>query len=227
MIKKSQQKILVIDDSKIVLNEMKNILDSFGYISDIAEGGNAGFLKILDIKPDLVLLDVEMPDINGFEVFRRIRARSKYLSLPIIVFFTSKSNKKVEGLKLGASDFISKLLAKEDPDEFNARIHGHLKVAELMRRNIELEKLDIIRATSTSARHEIFQPLTVISVGVHSVLSCKNCIPKCDDCISALKPTKKAIKDITDIVKEFSNINTTETIKYAGGGDMLSRSGKN
>ncbi len=220
--------ILVVDDSKIILNKMKRILGSFGYCVDTAEGGKEGISKVLSRKPDLLLLDIEMPDIDGFEVFRQVRAQEKFQVLPVIIFFTGHSTKKVKGLRLGASDFIAKQLASNNPEEFHARIHSHLKIADLMRKNVELEKLSIIEATSTSARHEIFQPLSVISVEASSILNRKDQFPECKHCVSALKQIKKSVTKITQIVQGFSEVKTSETVKYAGGGNMLARSeGKN
>lgn len=219
-----QQMILVVDDSKLIRVEAKNILESLGYGVDTAEGGEAGISKIFEIKPDLVLLDIEMPDINGLEVFKHIRAEDNFQTLPLFIFFTTHIDKKLEGFKLGVSDFISKSLAKSNPEEFHARIHAHLKIAKLIRKNIELEKLNIINSTSTSARHEIFQPLTIINVEISSVLSRKDLIPRCEHCISALTSAKKAATKIKNIVEDFSSIETTETIELSGGGNVLARS---
>ena len=216
--------ILVVDDSKLIRVEAKKILQSFGYTADTANGGYEGIAKILKDKPDLVLLDIEMPDLSGQEVFRRIRSKAEFKITPCFIFFSTRSDKKMESLKHGASDFISKSLAKEDPDEFYSRIHAHLKIASLMKKNLELEKLAIIKAAGTSARHEIFQPLTVVNIGIGTVLSRKDLLPRCETCVAALTSAQIATKKIKNIVHDFHNIKSTKTIELSGGGRVLSRS---
>lgn len=219
-----EQNILLVDDSKIIRQKTRELIESFGHKVNTADGGKDGVSKILRDKPDLVLLDIEMPDMDGLEVFREIRQRDKFQVLPIIIFFTSCSEKRLEGIQLGASDFISKTLPEKDPVEFKSRIHAHLKIADLIKEKIKLEKLHFIKAASTSVHHEIFQPLTVINVGVSSVLSRHDLISRCDHCVSALTPAKKAVGKITKTIKEFGDLKETETVEISGGGTVLNRS---
>jgi DNA-binding response OmpR family regulator len=217
----NKPKFLIVDDSRIIREETKYILESFGYQVDTAEGGGEAIRAILGTKYDLVLLDVEMPQIDGFQVFKRIRARNSLKILPIIIFFTESANKRLEGLHLGASDFIIKSLVKNNKDEFQARMEAHLKIGELISKQIEYEKKSILQAATTSACHEIFNPLTVVNIGIDFILKKFGEKESCQYCISMLQPAKGEMLRIQETVKKLSGNQNISTISYGGGGKML------
>jgi diguanylate cyclase (GGDEF) domain len=104
-----QKKILVIDDSNFFAQCISNILTDAGYSAIRATSGQEGLRMVREEKPDLVLLDVVMPDINGFEVCRILRDAESNNLMPIIML-TSQDNQedKLVGLELGADDYITK-----------------------------------------------------------------------------------------------------------------------
>jgi two-component system KDP operon response regulator KdpE len=99
-------KILVVDDDPVLSELVAYILQAEGYEVVIANDGEAGLRRFLAEEPGLVMLDVTMPELDGFEVCRRIRALS---SVPIIMLTAQGSEDAiVRGLDLGADDYVTK-----------------------------------------------------------------------------------------------------------------------
>lgn len=98
-------RILIVDDEKPILNLIRISLSNAGYLCDTAEDGEKALEKIDNGKYDLILLDVMLPEINGFELMEYIRP----LDIPVI-FLTAKNavTDRVKGLRMGAEDYIVK-----------------------------------------------------------------------------------------------------------------------
>lgn len=116
------EKILVIDDEETTLDLIRLLLEHKGYEVIKASRADDGLRKAYRTQPDLVLLDIMMPDLDGWEVCRRLRELS---DVPII-FLTALSEARdvVRGLETGADDYIVK---PYDNDELIARVRAHLR----------------------------------------------------------------------------------------------------
>jgi len=121
--------ILVIDDSKLIAHVAKNILSKQGHEVLLAWDGETGFDIAKDNKPDLILLDLILPGMDGYEVCQRIKKDSTIADIPVIML-TSKTEHadKVRGLESGASDYVTKPF---DEGELIARVNTHLRIKEL------------------------------------------------------------------------------------------------
>ncbi len=112
--------ILVVDDEPINLQVLRNVLQPQGYVVRSADGGRAALEAVEKQPPDLILLDVMMPDLSGLEVARRIRQTHGLLDLPIImVTARSRTRDVLAGFEHGANDYVVKPFMK---DELLARI---------------------------------------------------------------------------------------------------------
>lgn len=122
----SPTKIIIVDDNSQNLGLLFNILDSIGYDVRIAQDGESAIAKIKRDPPDLILLDVMMPGMDGFEVCSQLKSDSKLTEIPVI-FMTALSETvdKLKGLQLGAVDYITKPFSH---DEVIARLQQHLKL---------------------------------------------------------------------------------------------------
>ena len=132
---KKLETILVIDDSPTNLEILHDVLGNAGYEVLVEMDGASGIEQVDSNPPDLILLDVMMPKMDGFETCRRLQANPSAKDIPII-FITAltEAEEKVKGLTLGAVDYITKPFEQE---EVLARISLHLKLRKL---NIELDK---------------------------------------------------------------------------------------
>ncbi len=125
------EKILIIDDDLDTLRLVGLMLEKQGYQIAAANNGEQGLLKVKEENPDLILLDVMMPDMDGYEVSRRLRQDPSTASIPILMF-TAKSqlDDKVSGFESGADDYLTK---PTHPTE----LHAHVKA--LLARSIKAQ----------------------------------------------------------------------------------------
>ncbi|MDH3729960.1 MAG: response regulator [Acidimicrobiia bacterium] len=124
-------KILIIDDDKDILQFVRMNLELEGLVVATAEGGQAGLDAAKESPPDLVLLDVMMPEMDGLTVLRRLRTSPPTMNVPVILL-TAKAlaEDRLAGLELGADDYITKPF---DLDELIARVKTVLRRAQAMR----------------------------------------------------------------------------------------------
>jgi len=121
-----QKRILVIEDDKFLRELIAQKLIKEGYETSEAVDGEEGIKKIKEEKPDLILLDLILPGIDGFEVLSRMREDSTTNSIPVIILSNLGQKEDVEkGLKLGAVDYLIK--AHFTPGEIIEKIKTALK----------------------------------------------------------------------------------------------------
>jgi DNA-binding response OmpR family regulator len=132
-------RILVVDDLPENVDVAFRMLDSVGIQVMAALNGESALEAIQRKRPDLVLLDVRMPGMDGFETCRRLRAIDGFEELPVI-FLTSQGDEAsvVEGFDVGATDYVTKPFRKE---ALLSRIHAHLQPARWPHRLSETLKL--------------------------------------------------------------------------------------
>ncbi|MDM8559347.1 response regulator [Candidatus Parabeggiatoa sp. HSG14] len=123
---KKKQSVLIVDDNPENLAVLGSIVAENGYIPSFATGGTTALASIKKKRPDLILLDVMMPDIDGFEVCQQIKQDAKLAEIPII-FLTAKTEKEdvIAGLELGAVDYVTKPFNKS---ELLTRINTHIEL---------------------------------------------------------------------------------------------------
>lgn len=115
-------KILIVDDEPQIIRVLRTALSTQGYIVRIAANGVEGADLALEWKPDLVITDVSMPEMNGVELCRELRANS---DVPIIVLSVrDKEHMKVEALDAGADDYVTKPFSIQ---ELQARVRAQLR----------------------------------------------------------------------------------------------------
>lgn len=117
-------RILVVDDIADNSFLLQMILEEEGYQVEIADSGRLALEKIAVNPPDLVLLDVMMPDMNGFEVTRQIRQNSAFPFIPILLITGYLDPHPSDGFDVGADDFIRKPI---DVDLLLNRVHAVLQ----------------------------------------------------------------------------------------------------
>ncbi|GMK42541.1 DNA-binding response regulator [Paenibacillus sp. CCS19] len=113
--------ILIIEDERSIAELQRDYLESNGYRADIEVKGDIGLKRALEEKYDLIILDVMLPNMDGFEICRRIRQTA---NVPILMVSAKKEDiDKIRGLGLGADDYITKPFS---PSELVARVKAHL-----------------------------------------------------------------------------------------------------
>jgi len=131
----SKSLIMIIDDEAENIEFLRDLLDQFGFNLLVASNWNDALRLLEDSLPDIILLDVLMPEMDGFEVCRRIKENKKTRDIPIL-FMTALTDpvNKVTGLELGGADYITKPFQKE---EVLTRLKTHFVMRQLQ---LQLQK---------------------------------------------------------------------------------------
>lgn len=147
---RKKKNMIIIDDSKFVVRQVKRVLDTRNYNVDGIHTGKEG-LELLEKKEyELIILDIELPDLHGLEVLKRIRDKPSLIHLPIIVLSGSNTPGLVRKiLKSGANDYIKKPFVAEEfilkvdfwIDYFEQQMQLKRKTIEMQRLNERLEKI--------------------------------------------------------------------------------------
>ncbi|MDR0315340.1 MAG: response regulator [Treponema sp.] len=131
--------VFVVDDSDTNLSMAEEALENHYRVMTVPSAAKM-FTLLEKVKPDLILLDIEMPEINGMEALRRLKANEKYMNIPVI-FLTGRTDAAVEvqGFEMGVIDFITKPFS---PPVLQNRIKMHLNIDGLIRdRTAQLRRL--------------------------------------------------------------------------------------
>jgi len=167
-VKGSGELILIIDDNAVNREVVKTRLEMHQYRTCEAADGMEGLKKIKEEKPDLIILDLMMPRMSGYEFCKKVRKNQSADELPVIML-TAKTEMgdKVYGLQVGANDYISKPFHKE---ELVARVGVLLKLRamtqELKRWNLELEtRVDERTKELAKAQEQLIQAEKMATVG--------------------------------------------------------------
>ncbi|TDR56639.1 MULTISPECIES: response regulator [Halomonas] len=102
-------KVLVVDDEPNIVLSLEFLMQQAGFQVDTAEDGESALSRIAESPPDLVLLDISLPGISGFDVLERLRSDPDHARLPIIMLTAhGREVEREKGLALGADDYITK-----------------------------------------------------------------------------------------------------------------------
>ena len=177
------EQLLLVDDNVTNLQVLHQTLDGRGYKLLVAKSGASALAIAAKAKPSLILLDIMMPEMDGYEVCQHLQSNPELKDIPIIFLSALTDTKdKVKGLDLGAVDYISKPF---QPEEVIARVNTHLTISSLKRdlaeKNQELQTANDIleervrkrtaELTSLNAIYERFVPREFLSLlGKKSIL---------------------------------------------------------
>jgi len=156
----SKKRILIVDDTIDAVELLRKRLRSEGYDTAEAYDGEEGLKKVVEYNPDLIVLDVMMPKIDGYEVCHRLKLDETTRYIPIIML-TAKSDvaSKVKGLDIGADDYLPKPF---DYKELSARVRSLLTIKAAHEKLVEEKKSGALEQMMDQVAHEIRNPLTSI-----------------------------------------------------------------
>lgn len=149
MLNKNENVILIVDDNPNNLKLLFDFLKESGFKVLVAKDGESAIEKLQEVSPNIILLDVMMPGIDGFETCYRLKASVATKDIPVI-FMTSLTDRvdKVKGLSMGAVDYITKPFQQE---EVLARVQLHLRLRNLTK---SLEEQNVLLKEEIEARKE-------------------------------------------------------------------------
>jgi putative two-component system response regulator len=155
---KASARILIVDDSLTGRMLLKEVLigSQSGYDIDLAESCVGALDKVAAKLPDLILLDVMMPDMDGFEVCGILKKDKKTASIPIL-FITAMESVQgmVKGFQAGGADYITKPFIAE---EIKARIAAHLRIKKAEEERLQIGNLEAIKNMVVTYNHNMVRP---------------------------------------------------------------------
>jgi len=199
------KKILVVDDLPENVFMLQDRLVKEGHEVISAYDGKAAIEKALNELPDLILLDVMMPEISGIDVCQTLTTNPTTCSIPIILVTAKSSAEDTKaGLEAGAFDYIKKPFNRV---ELIARVNSALKLSEAHKLLIESEQKNTFSATVVTTNHKIKQPLTLISLSSAAIKrELKKDEVSREAVLKRLAYIDIAIKEISDVLNHMNSI---------------------
>lgn len=168
--------ILIIDDSAINLNYLQKLLTRSGYQVKLANSGKSGLETALTMNPDLIMLDIMMPEMDGYEVCQKLKADARTQNIPVIfISVVEEVSEKVRAFQVGAADYVTKPI---EPRELLARIQHQLTILSLHRQlqaqnsqlKAEIEIRQQLEDKFTKAFLSSPHPITLTTLAEHRFL---------------------------------------------------------
>ncbi len=203
-------KVLIVDDDSLGIRLMKKAMEGKGYKIATASNGKTALTKAWANNFDIIILDIKLPDINGFQICEKLKQHPATTNVPV-VFLTGLNNQKdlIKGFEMGAVDYISKPF---NADEFNKRVSNQLKLRDYAKnleenaRISEEAKLNISTFISSLA-HELKNPLNSI-IGFSEILQGKNISE--DEKFSYLKHINGSGQDLLHLLNDLIDLSKIE-----------------
>lgn len=214
------KKILVVDDQPDNVFILQDRLEHVGFEIHTAYDGKSGIKKALEVLPDLVLLDIMMPGMSGFEVCKFLSEEESTKDIPVILLTALTSTEDIsQGFNVGAFDYIKKPFNK---NELIARINSALKFRESKQILIEIEKIKTFAATVLTANHEIKQPLTLINLSLSAIKRelTKDVVAK-EAIEKRIKYIESAASEIINVLDKLSAIKKPTFTEYLNNLSMI------
>lgn len=155
-----KEKILIVDDTRDTVELLRKRFRADGYETEEAFDGEEGLQKVHDWKPDLLILDVMMPKLDGYAVCSRLKQDEVFRHMPVLML-TAKSDvrDKIKGLDIGADDYLPKPF---DYKELVARVRSLLKKKNASEKFAEKTKSHALENLVDEVSHEVRNPLVAI-----------------------------------------------------------------
>lgn len=226
--KQKKPLILIVDDNSVSIRMLVHVLKKKDYELAISKNGSQALTMLEDIQPDLILLDIMMPDLDGFKVCRTLKDNPRTKEIPII-FLTAKEETEdlVQAFELGAVDYVTKPF---NGLELLARVQTHLdlkfardtqkellikleeKLIEIKEKNEKLEELNKIKNEFLGmAAHDLRNPLGVIQVTSEYLLISDLNDNLSEEQIDLLREINTSSEYMRDMLNELLDITAIES----------------
>ncbi len=213
----SQKTILITDDQKTNRRMLQLMLKKNGYLTIEAASGFDCIRAVKEQNPDLILLDIMMPDISGIDVCRRLRNDVRVAMIPIL-FVTAATDDRTlsHAFDAGGNDYVRKPINKV---ELLKRIQAVFDLEKLIQKDKDEEKLQSVLSMSGTICHELNQPLQYIS-GASQLLLMD--LDRNTPAYEKVSKMKTQIDRMGEITKKLMRITRVDAVNYLGGTKILS-----
>jgi len=211
-------KILIVDDDPITRRLLNIILTKADQAYSIieADSGRKAYELVEKDAPAVILLDVMMPEMDGFEVCKKLKADEKYKSIPILFITGMERTKDVlKGFRLGAADYITKPI---NDDEVKVRVASHLAIKRAEEERIESENLRTLKDIVVTLNHNMNQPLMAAYTYINTALEG---MAKKDEKRSNYGKIKEELDRLNLILHKVQSLEKVERTEYVGDTGMI------
>lgn len=220
---KKPSTILVVDDDPLVAELLKTRLTSFGYDVIVANSAEDGLALDAKMRPDLILLDVVLPEMSGFEACQKFNTMHKDRYVPVLLITSMDAlDSKIKGLDSGAYDYMTKPF---EAAELLARVRSALRTKGLYdelqdtrAKLTEAEKLATLGEMVITLRHEINNPLQAIMLSAENLL---NDLKEGNVSKEDIETVIKSCERITETLRLTTRLKRIRSSQYVGDADML------
>lgn len=210
-------RVLVVDDEPLSLDVLTRRLQAWGFaVRGVASGAEA--LQEVDRDlPDVMLLDVAMPEMNGLEVLRRIRQKWAHEQLPVILVTAMvDSDDMIKGLEAGANDYVVKPV---NMPVLLARIRVALEIRESVRRLVEAERQRALISTLGETCSRIAQPMTAAMMNLEAMA--RGRLDSAERVRSELSDLLTIMNELAQVVHRLRDVAKLRTAPYVEQLDMV------
>jgi len=215
---KKVSKILIVDDKETNRTILRLVLSKAdaSYVILQADCGKAALEIVEREMPDIILLDVLMPDMDGYEVCQKLKAQEKYKSIPVL-FITAldKTEDMNKCFSIGGADYIVKPI---NPEEVKARVKAHLSFKLAQEERIQITNLESVKNMVVTYNHNMNQPL-MASITYLEILLAQT--PAEDKRHKSLIKVKTELAKISEILKKIQALQELKRVDYVGQTQMI------
>ncbi len=200
-------KVLIVDDEPANLEMAQALIEAEGYKAVIASDGDAAFKMVLEERPDIVMMDIVMPKMNGIEACRKIKTNPLSYAIPVIIVTALNSAEdKIKAIKAGADDFIGKPF---DRTELSARLKSLLRLKSIHDRLesslVSLKEMQKVREELlTRAAKDVENPMRVIAECLQAVSAERHLLS--EETSQKIEPALFCVDMATTMTADFANI---------------------
>jgi len=208
----AEQSILVVDDNPANVQLLSRMLKERGYRVRAALSGSLALQAVLNNPPDLILLDINMPEMNGYEVCERLKADEATQAIPVIfISALTETNDKVRAFEAGGVDYITKPFQFK---EVEARVNTHL---QLCRQQKELERSYALLREAESLRdslvhmiaHDLRNSLTAVS-GYYELVMLKDGKALSEKSVNYLRRGEESVSSLVRMINTMLDVSRME-----------------
>lgn len=210
------ERIMVVEDDSLTRQIVLNLLKSASYQATGVPNGQICLDKVEEIDPQLILLDITMPVLDGIETCRRLKAEEATNQIPVIFVTGNVDDETLEKtFKVGGSDYVRKPVNRV---ELLARVRSVFNQVYAVRKLAEEERLKGVLETAGGVCHELNQPLQYV-LGAIQILMMD--IAEEDPVYKSLKGILDHVEQMGDITRRLAKITQYRSRKYAGGHTII------
>jgi DNA-binding response OmpR family regulator/anti-sigma regulatory factor (Ser/Thr protein kinase) len=196
-------RVLVVDDDFHIRELLRFVIEEQGWKAVCVEGGRRAMEEVQNVLPDCVILDLLMPEPDGFAVLKALKANPDTQAVPVIILsVVTNITDKVKGLAMGANDYVTKPF---EPEEIVARIRTQVRIKELERRLLERQKEEALRELIIGLEDTLLNRLNILSLQVGDLdrLLAQEQLP--EEIRDSIEEIRKSIVSVTEVLRELRN----------------------